>query len=436
MIELFNCDDMTQLQALLCASTFLIFVSHLSSAYTYINLAAVAAAKQGLLAGEDVASISSRRHGPMEDRTIAVLINIDAYVSTVLGLPAAIRTRTAEPNIEESGSDSVKPSYSFHPVLSSQGAVPHSLNILRRSFDIILLTSSVLRSFTGSTTHQNEEPMQSTGIDEAILRHAARYLASLSKDLELPLSPAVGSTDHASPGSTAAKCESEFTLYWSQLLIHIPFLNYLRPLADGQPIPESASRPALTCLKLAVNVIVRCDCLLQSLTDSDVYSQFMHPSNWTCIYTLFLAVLALIFLISIHEGTSKPSEAWRKADTGIRILAALRCGDGGAARCLAVIKKLVFKLNYTVDFDFERIDKTTRRVCESQTKLPTLSNILDSGSSHRMWLSGGESDAEFYQRTLNESGPLSMSSADKMLAHAQSLLLKNDSIHSELEGVG
>lgn len=424
---------MTRLQTLLLASTFLIFVSHLSSAYTYINLAASSAAKQGLLATDNVVSSSSHHHTRMSDRTIATLINIDLYLSTVLGLPTAIRASVAEKWLDGPIRHAVEGPSSPHTIPNDDQTTLRSFDVLRKNFDIIQLTASILRNFLEPTALPNHETLLNVGIDEAVLRNAGRKWASLSKDLGPPLSPSAATTIHSAAIPAVAKSEIEFALYWSQLSINMPFLHYLRPLADGHPIPDTASRPALMCLKIAVNVIVRCESLHQSLTESDAYSQFMQPGNWTCIYTLFLAVIALIFLISIHKGTSKPSEAWRKADSGIRILTALRCGDEGATRCLAVIQKLVRQLSYTVDFDFEHIEKTTRRVCEGQTKLPTLSNILGAPLSQTVWSSTDRGWPESHQHTLIESGPLAMSSADKMLAQAQSLLLKNDSMNLETE---
>lgn len=427
--------DMTRLQSLLLASTFLIFVSRLSVAYTYINLAVSSAAQMGLLSDDTVPSNISSYHAHLSDRTIATLINIDLYLSTVLGLQPAIRTETAEKRMSEQAIGSMKDQCTPNKIPECNQNASQSFEMLKRNYDITQLTASTLQTFQEPVSLQQHDSLHNVGIDEATLRKAARDLASLSKDLSSPLSPSAGTTRPAPTISSVARSEGDFALYWSQLSTNIPFLHYLRPLADGQPIPDSASRPALTCLKIAVNVIIRSEGLLKSLTESDTYSQFMHPSNWTCIYTIFLAVVALVFLISIHEGTSKPSEAWRKADSGIRILTALRCGDRGATLCLAVIKKLVRQLNYTVDFDFDTIEKTTRRVCERQTKLPTLSNILGTPFGQTTWSSPVENSGSPHQSTVDGSGPVEMSSADKMLALAQSLLLKTDATNIEPEFV-
>ena len=174
---------------------------------------------------------------------------------------------------------------------------------------------------------------------------------------------------------------------------------------------------------------MRCEALLGSLSQADAYSYFMHPSNWTCIYTIFLAVVALIFLISIHEGTSKPGEAWRRAETGIKILAALRCHDGGARPCLAIIKDMVRQLNYTVDFDIERIENTTVTVCQANAAHGAQSNARDISSAQApVPATQRYSQAQDVEMAVeNKNGGTafevlgSLSAADAMLAKAQGI---------------
>jgi len=55
-----------------------------------------------------------------------------------------------------------------------------------------------------------------------------------------------------------------------------------------------------------------------------------------------------------------------QAETGIRILAALRCTDDGATACLRILKILVHRLSHTVDFNFDQIEASTTRLCRSE----------------------------------------------------------------------
>jgi hypothetical protein len=126
------------------------------------------------------------------------------------------------------------------------------------------------------------------------------------------------------------KFELEMTFYFGQLVLYQPFLHYLIPMASGSAITKMQSMYALACIKVAGTTISRTDVMHQR--------GLLGPASWSTVYTLFLAVLSLVFLIATHQGTSRPSNAWKKSERGIRLLAAMRCLDNSAVRCLAIIK--------------------------------------------------------------------------------------------------
>lgn len=122
----------------------------------------------------------------------------------------------------------------------------------------------------------------------------------------------------------------EMTFYFGQLVLYQPFLHYLIPMAKGSAITKTQSEHALACIKVAGTTISRTDVMYQR--------GLLCPASWSTIYTLYLAVSSLLFLIATHPGTSRPSNAWKKSERGIRLLAAMRCYDNGAVKCLQIIK--------------------------------------------------------------------------------------------------
>jgi hypothetical protein len=126
------------------------------------------------------------------------------------------------------------------------------------------------------------------------------------------------------------KYELEMAFYLGQLVLYQPFLHYLIQMANGLPIIRIQSQHALACIKIASTTITRSEIMYQR--------GLLAPASWSVIYTLFQAVTCLLFLIATHNGTSRPSEAWKKGELGIRLLATMRCFDNGAARCLWIIK--------------------------------------------------------------------------------------------------
>lgn len=123
---------------------------------------------------------------------------------------------------------------------------------------------------------------------------------------------------------------------------------------------KAQSYHALACLKVATSTIGHIDrstdsTELESLSDS-----------WLGVYTIFTAVMCLIFLIAAHPGTARPSVAWQRANRGIRILAACSCENNMAAACLRMIKSVTTELSHTVYFDYVEIEATVRRVCDDE----------------------------------------------------------------------
>jgi hypothetical protein len=117
---------------------------------------------------------------------------------------------------------------------------------------------------------------------------------------------------------------------FAQLILFRPVLHYLRDMADGGSIPLAQSYHALVCIKIASSAIQKSNVMLNQ---GDIW-----PGSWTTLYTVFLSVMCLIFLIAAHQGTWRPSKAWQRAATGIKVLIASKCADDCPTGSLNVLK--------------------------------------------------------------------------------------------------
>lgn len=120
------------------------------------------------------------------------------------------------------------------------------------------------------------------------------------------------------------------TYNFGRIVIYQPFLHYLRSVADGAALSKNQLQYALICIKIASTTITRSEAMMKK--------RLMCSASWISIYTIFLSVICLIFLIAAHTGTATPGEAWKKAETGIKLLAHCRCREGCATACLDVLK--------------------------------------------------------------------------------------------------
>lgn len=211
----------------------------------------------------------------------------------------------------------------------------------------------------------------------------------------------------------------EMACIFAQIVLYRPFLHYLCVMADGKAIPLSQSRHALACIKLASTAISRSEAVTRNHPDL--------PLSWDAAYTLFLAIMCLVFLISAHNGTSQPSEAWRRASVGIRILTANVCVDDCASACLKVLRMVTRQLNHTVDFDFDDIEATTSQICQLGSpkrgrEAMAVSAVLDQETpapgAERPEAAGGIA----FQTTSPAANKV-FTGADQILAHADVLPL-------------
>lgn len=111
---------------------------------------------------------------------------------------------------------------------------------------------------------------------------------------------------------------------------------------------------ALACLKIATTTIA----------NAEKWPPGSMAGSWLAIYTVFSAVMCLVFLIAAHPGTARPSVAWHRARKGICIIASYRCGSNLAVACVEVLRIVTVELKHTVWFDFEGIRKAAPRLCE------------------------------------------------------------------------
>jgi hypothetical protein len=160
---------------------------------------------------------------------------------------------------------------------------------------------------------------------------------------------------------------------------------------------------ALACLKIATATIAHADRPTDSTHLTDI------ADSWLGIYTVFSAVMCLVFLIAAHPGTTRPSVAWQRAHRGIRILAACSCGNNIAAACLEVVKVITTELSHTVYFDYSEIGRTVKRVCDGAMSSTSPSQASPSMST------GGESVNGFMDNP-----------ADRLLFQADTLTAEFD----------
>ncbi|ETN40756.1 uncharacterized protein HMPREF1541_05036 [Cyphellophora europaea CBS 101466] len=390
LLNVIRCDDLLSMQTLLCGAVFLMSTSRIATGHALIGLAASSAMRLGLPCEANNTAPMLQDERQMRDLVFASLLRMDMYTSLILDLPRFIQDDLVDLSLN-----------SLYARLSEEEKIEFRTEASIKHLELLRLTCNARRAvYVNPMTGERIET-----IDLNQLSSVEGELHRWTEEVSVLFSRVPKSVDLA-----MQKHFLETASNFSQLILYRPFLHYLRHMADNKaPIPRSQSRHALACVKLASNTILRTQLVLG--TDTPV------PLSWDTIYTLFLAVMCLVFLISAHNGTSLPSEAWKRASIGIGILYANACVDNGASMCLRVLRTVVQQLNHTVDFDFEEIEQRTRKVCAGERTADMLRKV----ATERPPPGPAKVSKPFSTSTSTSTGRFA--DADGMLAHAEDLPL-------------
>ncbi|OAP62996.1 hypothetical protein AYL99_02223 [Fonsecaea erecta] len=359
-LDVAQCADLISMQTILCLIYFLVTTSRLTSAYTYLGIACTSALRLGLHKdiGKDISISEVQQDARL--RIMLAVLQFDTLVSIVLDLPTRINPDSIDPGVMASlKTDFAKRSANAREDVSETHA---KLLASAKHLELLSLTATGMRSIFSHGSHKEKrtKDLVFDNVDSVNMRGAEDAFRKWARALPcLPLIP------EKLEVSAIMKFELEMAFYFGQFVLYQPFLHYLIQMADGAPITRTQSQHALACIKIAATTITRAEVMLQR--------GLLAPASWSVIYTLFLAVMCLLFLIATHNGTSRPSEAWKKGELGIRLLATMRCYDNGAVRCLWIIKMVIKQLSHTVQFDVDRIVASTECLCpcSRSSLLPT-----------------------------------------------------------------
>ncbi|RYP75589.1 hypothetical protein DL771_002289 [Monosporascus sp. 5C6A] len=315
-------NDLTTLQAVLCAIIFLISTSRMTSAHSLIGTACSSALRLGLHSAGVDASASSAEDRQVRTQLFATVLRLDMFASLVLDLPPFLhRDALPLPHIARLASEA-----------EAEGDL-RTAAALRLVCLLVIPFSKRIYGFAVSSGHEDSNSVDIKHFEEAQNEFrkwktdASSLLISLGDSKEYRL----------------IKDDLEMTYNFGHIILCRPFLHYLRVMADGGSISVTQSYHALACIKLASSTIVRAHEMLNE--------GLLLAGLWPSIYTIFLSVMCLIFLIAAHHGTSRPSKAWQRA---------------------AMVTK---ELSHTVYFDFVEMETSVIRNCDKHTSSGRTSQI-------------------------------------------------------------
>ncbi|KAI1388523.1 uncharacterized protein F4822DRAFT_429142 [Hypoxylon trugodes] len=337
MITPMQTNDIESFQALLCAIIFLVSSSRITLAHSLVGTACSSALQLGLHSvGSRIEPSSTETR--LKTRLLATIMRLDLFTSIILDLPPFIQpdkgllTRITRLALEAEAEKDFYTAANLRQVCLL--AIP-----IREHGSVESFADGTPGSVDIGHFEEAKNEFQNWQVSTSSL------LASLGPSKEHRI----------------IKHDLDMTFNFCHIIVFQPLLHYLRIMADGGSIPVAQSYHALACIKIASSTIVRSHEMMKE-------GLFL-AGFWPSIYTVFMSVMCLIFLIAAHRGTSRPSKAWQRAAVGIRFIAGFACVDDCSTRSLEVLKMVINELSHTVYFDFGEIQASVARNCERRSPL-------------------------------------------------------------------
>ncbi|KAI0386518.1 hypothetical protein F5Y04DRAFT_124020 [Hypomontagnella monticulosa] len=331
-------NDLTSLQAVLCAIIFLMSTSRIASAHSLIGTACSLALRLGLHSAAGNACVISAEEHQIRIRLLATAMRLDLFMSLILDLPPFLHP---DPTL-----------LSYVSQLASEFEAESDFRTAAALRQVSLLAIPLSKRTHGFIRSSG------CGIPESVsikrFEEVRNEFQHWQMDASSLLAYLGSSKEHK-----MIKHDLEMTYNFGHIILFRPLLHYLRIMADGGSISVTESYHALACIRIASATIVR---------SHEMMSQGLFLTGiWPSVYTIFLSVMCLIFLIAAHRGTSRPSRAWQRAAVGIRIIAAFKCVEDCSTGCLEVLKMVTKELSHTVYFDFDEIEASVIGNCDRST---------------------------------------------------------------------
>ncbi|ETN44570.1 uncharacterized protein HMPREF1541_10240 [Cyphellophora europaea CBS 101466] len=357
MIDVTRCHDLVALQTILIFALFLMSTARLATAHTYVALAAAAAMRMGMHSQTTYGNFLPRENEARR-ALFWTIVKLDVYTGTVLGLPGLVNL---------SHVDQVRPSGSIKDYQSADPASSASRNKMRmlaasaQYRELLLIIAEMVQRLYPKTEHEAKQVRRSKKmlISNTVITDVERQFKAWRDNLPVALGV---DNEPDSPALESTLYELEMAHNLGHILLYRPFLHYLARMRDQTPPDTRQLRCASACVKTSRQTITRSDEMLQQ--------GYLAPAAWQPVYTIFLAIVALIFYLATQKGAPDYSAIEIEAQIGIRILASTSCQDIGSRRCLDVLKVLARRLGHIIQLDIESIEKQTISFCQADVTVP------------------------------------------------------------------
>lgn len=144
--------------------------------------------------------------------------------------------------------------------------------------------------------------------------------------------------------------------YFAQIVLYRAFLHYLAKPQDDKSCGQRELNYAMTCVTMAKKVV--------EISVEHQRKGLLCPASWPSVYTVFISVVCLVFAYATRNENAQDDEMRKDIEDGIRLLACTACTtDTGSVRCLEILRRLLQRVSYAIDVEFDDICAGTKPCC-------------------------------------------------------------------------
>jgi len=379
LLDIAHMRTIVSLQTVVSLILFLISTARMASAHAFLGAACAAAMRQGLHFRSTHDSSLPVTERNVRRRVFWAIMNLDMYISAILGLPPFMNLTAVDPaidvTIETALKDAKGNNDSTYPEGLPLAASAKHIELMR----IIFKAQRAL--YPKPTDPPGSQKLNVTiSVNVSKLQEVEIQLRKWAESLRGILPDSDESTE-----TQSIKYEMHLCYYFAQIVLYRAFLHYLAKQREGESVGQRQLSYARTCVRMAAKVV--------KVSVEHQERGLLCPASWPSIYTVFLSVVCLIFSYATREEGAAAPEIKEDIENGVRLLACTACTtDTGSVRCLEILRRLIKRVSYAVDVDLDEIVANTTPCCTLIPNItPTRSrnNIMTMDGLHGLVAPGG-----------------------------------------------
>ena len=340
LMDIADCRDLRQLQAIIFMIMFLQSSAKLSTCYAYIGVALRSALRMGLhrsFPDSNFTPIVSETR----KRVFWVVRKMDTYVGAMLGLPHSLHDEDIDQVFPTETDDEFITDQGILPMPEGRVSVQTAANAHTTLVAILAKIVRYVYPLKGSHLNTQSENVKSYSVSYAYILEIERDLQEWQDRLPLGLKPGGEAPLIILRSETSCPIESSLltdirarhllrmAYAHAQMMLYRPFLHYVSQTGKSQLVDKRSYACAAACVSVSRNII--------HIAVEMKKRKLLVGAYWFTMYTTFFAIISLVFYALENPENDASRDVLLVAKEGKDTLQSLAKRSMAADRCTATL---------------------------------------------------------------------------------------------------